>query len=367
MSADTPTDTRTDACVDTTAPLNGERQVRAYAATEPGAALAPFSYTLPVLAAGEVDVRVRYCGVCHSDLSMIDNAWQYSQYPLVPGHEVLGEVVAVGEGVSHLPIGQAVGLGWHSAYCGSCAVCDSGDHNLCRRAEETIAGRHGGFADTVRASAEALVALPEGLLKPDIAPLLCGGITVYNPLREYGVKAGDRVGVVGIGGLGHIALVFLKAMGCELVAFSSSTAKAEEAKRLGADVVLDSTDKNAIKQAAGSLDMLLSTVNVKLDWNRYLTCLKPRGRLHFVGMSLEPLQINIAYLMDGQKSVSASPVGSPARIAEMLDFAAAEQLGAEVECFPMSELNVALDRLRAGDIHYRAVLVADFDENWEGG
>jgi len=331
-------------------------RINAYAAMKAGAALEPFSYEVGELDPGEVEIDVAYCGICHSDLSMIDDEWGMSQYPLVGGHEVIGTVAAVGSHVQGLQEGMTVGLGWHSAYCGQCSSCREGDQNLCSNAEGTIVARHGGFADKVRADAASIVVIPEGLDLESAGPLFCGGITVFNPLVQFGVKSTDKVAVIGIGGLGHIALQFLNAWGCEVTAFTSSDSKRQEALELGAHKTLNSRDPQEIEAAAGSFDFIISTVNVKLDWDLYLNTLKPKGRLHFVGATLEPLDLGVFSLIMAQRSVSGSPVGSPATIAKMLEFAQQHDIKPQVEMFPMNEINAAFDHLKSGNARYRIVL-----------
>jgi uncharacterized zinc-type alcohol dehydrogenase-like protein len=330
--------------------------IKAHAAMEPGAKLEPFEYDPGPLAPGDVEIEVEHCGICHSDLSMIKNEWGISQYPLVPGHEVIGTIGMVGQGVSHLRPGQRVGLGWHAGYCGTCSCCLSGDHNLCAGASPTIVARHGGFADKVRAGAASVIPLPERLDPTKAGPLFCGGITVFNPLDQFGISPTARVGVIGIGGLGHLALAFLNAWGCDVTAFTSSKAKREEALKLGAHRTLDSRDPGELEAAARSFDLLISTVNVKLDWNAYLGTLRPKGRLHLVGASLEPLDLSIFPMLLGQLSVSSSPVGSPATIGRMLAFAERHQILPVTQHFPFSEVNEAVEHLESGKAHYRVVL-----------
>jgi len=287
---------------------------------------------------------------------MIDNEWGMTQYPIVAGHEVIGTIAAVGSNVENLEKGMTVGLGWHSGYCGHCSSCKTGDQNLCATAEGTIVGRHGGFADKVRAEASSVVVIPEGMDLESAGPLLCGGITVFNPMVQFDIKPTDKVAVIGIGGLGHLALQFLNAWGCEVTAFTSSESKQKEALELGAHKVLNSRDQEAIESASGSFDYIISTVNVKLDWNLYLNTLKPKGRLHFVGATLEPLDLGVFPLMMGQRSVSGSPVGSPATIERMLEFARLHDIRPQVEVYPMSEINEAFDHLKSGEARYRVVL-----------
>jgi uncharacterized zinc-type alcohol dehydrogenase-like protein len=330
--------------------------IKAFAAFESGGKLKPFEYDPGLLGAHQVEIDVEHCGICHSDLSMLNNEWNISEYPLVPGHEVIGTIAAVGGAVTHLEIGQRVGLGWHSGYCMSCGSCLSGDHNLCANSEATVVGRHGGFADKVRASAVSVFPLPQSVDAATAGPLFCGGITVFNPLVQYDVSPTSRVGVIGIGGLGHMALLFLNAWGCEVTAFTSSTEKREEALKLGAHHTVNSRDPSALEDEAGNFDLILSTVNIKLDWNAYMAALKPKGRLHFLGATLDPLDLHVFPMLLGQRSVSGSPVGSPATIRRMLEFTARHQIKPVTEQFRFEQVDEAIARLKSGQARYRIVL-----------
>jgi uncharacterized zinc-type alcohol dehydrogenase-like protein len=333
--------------------------VKALAARGANQALETIEFDLPDLDSHHVDIAVESCGICHSDLSMLDNEWGMTGFPLVPGHEVVGRVAAVGDHVSHLKVGQRVGLGWFSGSCMSCRSCMNGDHNLCATAEQTIVGRHGGFASRVRAKAEWVTPLPEGVDASKAGPLFCGGITVFNPIVQLGIKPTDRVGVIGIGGLGHMALAFLNKWGCEVTAFTSSDSKKQEALSLGAHRVVNSRDSAQLASIAGSLDFILSTVNVTLDWPTYINTLAPRGKLHLVGAVLEPVALPVFPMIVGQKSLSASPLGSPATTATMLDFCARHKIAPVTEHFPMSKANDAIQHLRDGKARYRVVLEND--------
>lgn len=330
--------------------------VRAYAAFKPGEELKPFEYELGALGSEDVEIDVEYCGICHSDLSMLNNDWGTSEYPIVPGHEVIGKIASVGSEVKKLKPGQRVGLGWNSRSCMTCEWCMSGNHNLCLTVEGTIVGRYGGFADKVRAHSAWAIPLPEGIDPIAAGPLFCGGITVFNPIVQFDVKPTDRVGVIGIGGLGHIALKFLHAWGCDVTAFSSSPDKEAEARELGANHFINSRDSNALKSVENSFDLILSTVNVDLDWSIYIACLRPKGKLHFVGVVPNPLSTQIFPLISAQKSISGSPLGSPATTAKMLDFAARHKIEPIIETFKFDEVNDAIERLRSGKARYRLVL-----------
>ena len=327
-----------------------------WAAKEAGGRLEEIAFDPGEMRPEQVEVRVESCGICHSDLSMLHNDWGISRYPLVPGHEVIGIIEKVGQQAKGLKVGDRVGLGWFAGSCMSCSPCLSGRQQLCGSAEGIIVGRHGGFADKVRANWEWAVKLPEALDPGSSGPLFCGGITVFGPIADFGIRPTDRVGVVGIGGLGHLALQFLHAWGCEVTAFSSNPSKADEARRMGAHHVVDSTDSSALKRIAGTLDFILVTANVPLDWDAYLGALAPDGRLHFVGAVLEPVPVPAFTLIGGRKSVSGSPLGSPATVATMLDFCARHRIAPVTETFPMHDVNAALDHLRAGKARHRIVL-----------
>ena len=299
------------------------------------------------------------CGVCHSDLSLVNNDWGFTNYPLVPGHEVVGTIREVGPGVTHVKVGDTVGLGWFSASCMTCDDCMRGDHNMCATAEQTIVGRHGGFADRVRCGAEWATPLPDGIDVKKAGPLFCGGITVFNPIVQFDIKPTDRVGVVGIGGLGHFALQFLNKWGCEVTAFTSSEAKRDEALKMGAHHVVSSRDEEQLKPLARSMNLILSTVNVDLNWQAYMDTLAPRGRLHTVGAVPSPMPIAAFPMITGQKSVSGSPLGSPATIRKMLEFCVRHDIEPVTEHFPMSKVNDALAHLEAGKARYRVVLDND--------
>ena len=333
--------------------------VKALATTAADQLLKPFEYKNGPLPADEVEIDVEYCGICHSDLSMIENQWHMTSYPLVPGHEVAGRIAAVGAAVKHLKPGDRVGLGWSSASCMVCPSCMAGDHNLCASGKGTIVGRHGGFADKVRCHASWAIPLPETLDSKMAGPLFCGGITVFNPIVQFGIKPTDRVGVVGIGGLGHMAIQFLSKWGCQVTAFTTSPSKAAEAKKFGAHATIDSRSDQALQDAAGAFDFLLVTVNVTLNWPLYLGTLRAKGRLHFVGAVMEPLPIPVFALLIRQLSVSASPLGSPATTLKMLEFCTRHEIAPQIEEFPMSKVNEALAHLKSGKARYRIVLKND--------
>jgi uncharacterized zinc-type alcohol dehydrogenase-like protein len=311
------------------------------------------------LGAEEVEVAVEHCGLCHSDLSILNNDWGFSQYPAILGHEVIGRVTAMGPNAKGLKVGQRVGVGWTSGSCMHCTQCMSGNHHLCPQAQATIVGHRGGFATHIRAHWAWAIALPEKLNFAEAGPLLCGGITVFAPLMMY-ARPTSRVGIIGIGGLGHMAVKFAAAYGCDVTAFTSSASKFEEAQGFGAHHVVSSRDTAALKKLGGSFDLLISTVNVKLDWDALISTLAPNGRLHIVGAVLEPIPVAAFSLIAQQRSISGSPTGSPVAIQTMLDFAARHKVTPQNEHFPMSSINQAFARLESGQARYRIVLDADF-------
>jgi len=334
--------------------------IKAYAALTKGAALQPFEFNPGPLPDEQVEIQVEYCGICHSDLSMLDNEWGLTAYPFVPGHEVAGRIVAAGSQVKGVQVGQRVGLGWYSQSCMACPQCLSGNHNLCAQVQGTIVQRHGGFANRVRCHWAWAVPLPEALEARNSGPLFCGGITVFNPIIQCAVQPTNRVGVIGIGGLGDLALQFLNKWGCEVTAFTSSDSKRDEAITFGAHKVVNSRDANQLQKIAGSLDFILCTANASLPWDAIIGSLAPKGRLHLVGVVPEPIPVAAFALIGAQKAVSGSPLGSPFNTAQMLDFSARHGIAPTIEVFPMSQVNAALDHLRAGKARYRIVLQNDF-------
>ncbi len=330
--------------------------IQAYASVESGGDLTPFSYDPGPLAGDHVEIEVTACGLCHSDVSMLDNEWGVSQYPLVPGHEAVGRITEVGAGVSHLKPGQMVGVGWSAESCLTCGQCLSGHHQRCGTGKPTIRGRHGGFADRMRVQAVWAIPLPEGLDTRSAGPLFCGGITVFSPFLDYNILPTDRVGVIGIGGLGHLAVQFARAWGCEVTAFTGSMDKAEELKNLGAHKVVNSRDDSALKALRGQYDVIISTVNVNLAWHRYIAALAPQGRLVHVGMITEPMAVPGAALISGQKRVGGSDTGSPAVVAKMLEFCARHDIRPVTEYFKFADVNDAIAHLKSGKARYRIVL-----------
>jgi alcohol/geraniol dehydrogenase (NADP+) len=336
-------------------------QIQALATKAAKGKLEPFSYDPGPLGDDQVEISVDYCGLCHSDLTMINNDIGFSQFPLVPGHEAIGRITALGSHAKFLKLGQTVGLGWNAGSCLHCAQCLSGNQNMCSTLEMTIVGRHGAFATKVRCHWLWAAPIPDGIDLAKAGPLLCGGITVFNPFLQFDILPTDRVGIIGIGGLGHMALQFANKWGCDVTAFTSSAGKADEAKALGAHHIIDTHSKDELAKAAGSFDFILSTVSGNVDWPAYIRALGPKGRINVLGLITEPMPVSAIDLLIAQRSVSGSPSGPPTSVNKMLDFSARHGIAAITEEFPMSKANEALAHLEAGKARYRIVLKQDLN------
>jgi alcohol/geraniol dehydrogenase (NADP+) len=320
-------------------------------------ALKPFVYEPLPLGPHDVEIRISHCGICHSDVHLVDGDWGVGSYPMVPGHEIVGMVAAAGPEVTQLDVGQRVGIGWQRGACLACEACGNGDENLCEDQKATCVGHHGGFADRIRLDGRFAFPIPDGLASESAAPLLCGGATVYSPLRRW-AKPSMRVGVVGIGGLGHLALQFASAMGCEVTAISSTPDKEPEARSFGAHRFLATRDPRVLRGAASSLDFVLSTLFVATDWEALLGTLRPNGVLCLVAAPSEALTVPGIALLAGQKSVTGSGTAGRPAIREMLAFAARHRIAARVQVRPLAEADSALGDVRKGRARYRIVLAA---------
>jgi uncharacterized zinc-type alcohol dehydrogenase-like protein len=294
--------------------------------------------------------------VCHSDVHLINNDWGLSKYPFIPGHEIVGTVTGVGSEVTDRALGERVGIGWQADSCGICEWCRQGDEHLCAKAQPTCIGRNGGYADAIRVNAKFAIPVPEGLESENVAPLLCAGITVYSPLRNWLARPSSHVGVVGIGGLGHLGLQFARAFGCEVTAFSTSKDKEAEARELGAHNFVNTRENGEIKKAAGSLDLILSTVSADQDFQSFIAMLRPKGTLVVLGASPSPMQVSAFSLIGGQKAIAGSPSGSPRDLHEMLGVAARHKVKAITERFAMKDANKAVEKVKKNQVRYRAVL-----------
>lgn len=322
-------------------------KIAAWAAKDAGAPLTPFEYDGTV-EDHQVAVKVEHCGICHSDVHLVDNDWG-STYPLVPGHEIVGTVEQAGPAVRGLKVGDRVGIGWQSKSCGTCAACTEGHDNFCRANEATASGNYGGFASHIIADERLAVPIPDGLDGAATAPMLCGGVTVWTPLSRY-AKLGDHVVVMGIGGLGHMAVKFAVAMGCKVTTVSRSMDKQAASQAMGAHAhVTDIAD-------ADPADMVIATAPVGMDWRAVVRRLRPLGTLCIVGAVPEPITVMAMDLIGGSKRIVGSGTGGRKQLIEMLDFAALHGIGATIEHFPMDECSDALEHVRQGKANLRVVL-----------
>ncbi|MCO5143429.1 MAG: NAD(P)-dependent alcohol dehydrogenase [Oligoflexia bacterium] len=327
-----------------------------WVAKHKGANLEKINRPLEKLLQDDVLVKVKYCGLCHSDIHIINDDWGGIKYPVVPGHEIIGEVVDLGKNVSNLKKGDFVGIGWQGGSCGTCIDCTTGHENFCEESKATCLSVSGGFAEFHITKKEFCFKLSSSLVLAETAPLFCGGITVYSPLREFLNNQKKRVGIVGLGGLGHMAVKFAKKMGNELTVFSHTKDKAEEAARLGASNFVFTDLEQNNDRLKRKLDFILVTSNANPNMDFYLNALDRDGTLCFVGIPPDNISLGVFQLLGKRLRISASPIGSPSEIRGMLDFVEREGVFPEIESFSMSEINLAIEKLKKNQVKYRAVL-----------
>jgi uncharacterized zinc-type alcohol dehydrogenase-like protein len=336
-----------------------------YAATSAGEPLTPLTFERRDPGPRDLVLDLMFCGICHSDLHFVNDDWGVTRYPVVPGHEIVGKVRTVGAEVTNHSVGDIVAIGCLIDSCRSCDACKEGDEPSCfEHATQTYGGfergtdipTHGGYSTSYVINADYALKVPDALDPAAAAPLLCAGITTYSPLRQWQVGPGDRVGVVGLGGLGHMGIKFAAAFGAEVVAITSSPAKVEDARRLGAHDVIVSTDRAALKRNRGALSFVLDTVSAPHDVNRELSLLRRRGTLCLVGLPPEPMPISAAALVLGRKQLVGSNIGGIAETQEMLDFCAEHDIVSDIELVAVTEIEDAFKRVAAGQVRYRAVI-----------
>lgn len=333
-------------------------KIQGYAAYKAKDALKEFVYEPATLKPQDVAIKISHCGICHSDIHLIDNDWSVSKYPFIPGHEIVGEVTGRGSQVKDLKIGDRVGVGWESRSCHTCEWCQSGNENLCENNEATCVGRNGGYAERIIVDNQLAFPIPKEIDSPHAAPLMCAGVTVFSPLRRLGVNKNTKVGVVGIGGLGHLAIQFAKALGAEVTAFSTSPGKKAEAKKFGAHNFIIANREN-LKKAHDTVDVLLSVVTVDLDWPLWLDVLRQNGKLVVLGASPSDMKVSPGTLLSRQKSIVGSNTGGIPMIKEMLVFAARHGIKPQIEVELLSNVNAALTKVRNNQARYRMVLEID--------
>ncbi|NGX62114.1 MAG: Aldehyde reductase Ahr [Chlamydiae bacterium] len=333
------------------------KTIEGFAVIKQGDKLTPYQYEEARLSPYGIEVEISHCGICHSDLHLITNDWGMTKYPLIPGHEIIGHVIQKGEQVKGFSIGDRIGIGWQRSSCHFCEFCHTGEENLCDKQEATCVGHFGGFANKILVDSRFAFHIPDGLASENAAPLLCGGATVFSPLIQFNIQGTHKVGVVGIGGLGHLAIQFANAFGCEVTAFSSTPQKEQEAKEFGAHRFINSSDAKAFESAKSSLDLILFTSSAMVDFDSYLSLLRPKGKLCILGAPKEGhVDVPIFSLLPFRKMVCSSAIASPHVIDEMLQFAALHNIVAKTEVFPMHEANLAIEKLSKNQIRYRAVL-----------
>jgi uncharacterized zinc-type alcohol dehydrogenase-like protein len=337
---------------------------RGYAATNPKSPLGPFAFERRAPREHDVDIEVLFCGICHSDVHQVRDEWSGSTYPMVPGHEVLGRVTHVGPKVTKLKVGDLAGVGCMVDSCSECVYCKAGEEQHCQKGvswtynskERDGSPTYGGYSDHLVVDEKFALRVTA---QPDlarVAPLLCAGITTYSPLKRAHVGPGQRVGIIGLGGLGHVGVRLARSFGAEVVVFTSSPGKSEDARRLGAGEVVVSRDARAMAAQAGRFDFILDTVSAPHDLNVYLDALKPHGSLVLVGLPSEPPTVIPGKLVSQSRHLSGSVIGGIAETQEMLDYCAQHEIFCDVEVIPVQKVNEAYDRLVAGDVKYRFVL-----------
>ncbi len=337
----------------------------AYAAETATSPLAPFHFQRRDLGKHDVQIEILYCGVCHSDLHTVRSEWQGTTYPCVPGHEIVGRAVQVGEEVNKFKAGDTVGVGCMVDSCRSCANCQDNLEQFCENgttftynsADKHTGGiTYGGYSDGIVVDQAFVLKIPDNLDLAAAAPLLCAGITTYSPLHHNNVSKGQKVGVVGLGGLGHMGVKLAKALGAHVVVFTTSSNKVEDALRLGADEVVNSKNADEMKKHLNSFHFILDTVSAQHDINAYLVLLKRQGNLTQVGVPPEPLSLNVGSLIFGRRSLSGSLIGGIKETQEMLDFCGKHNITSDIELISIQQINEAYDRLVKSDVKYRFVI-----------
>jgi alcohol dehydrogenase (NADP+) len=337
-------------------------RVPAYAAQTAGAPLAPLTIERRDPRPDDVQMEILFCGICHSDIHQARDEWGGAKFPMVPGHEIVGRVTAVGTGVRRFKVGDLAGVGCMVDSCGQCDACRRGTEQFCERgAAFTYNGTEmdrttptqGGYSGSIVVKESFALRIPAGLDPAGAAPLLCAGVTTYSPLRQWGVTAGQKVGVVGLGGLGHMGVKLARSMGAEVTLFSTSASKQKDAERLGATGFVLTREPEALRAHRGRFDFLLDTVSAAHDIEAYLAMLRPGGTLALVGMPPEKLKIGAGALVSGNRRLAGSLIGGIAETQEMLDHCGKHRIVSDVEIIPIQQVNEAYERTLKSDVKYR--------------
>lgn len=339
-------------------------QAKAYAAFSANTPLAPFTIDRRDLGAHDVDIDILYCGVCHSDIHQVRSEWGKSIYPIVPGHEIVGRIVAVGSAVKKFKVGDLAGVGCFVDSCRTCDNCKSGEEQFCERGmvgtynsyDKEGNPTYGGYSTRIVVDENYTLKVSDKLPLSGVAPLLCAGITTYSPLRHVGVKPGDKVAVLGLGGLGHMAVKFAASFGAEVTMLSSSPSKQADAEKLGAHHFILTSDAVAMKKAAKSFDVILNTVSANHEYSTYLNLLKTNGTMIIVGIPEVPSKLPANVLINQRRSIMGSLIGGIKETQEMLDYCAEHNITSEVEVIDMQYINEAYERMLKSDVKYRFVI-----------
>ncbi|WP_440411009.1 NAD(P)-dependent alcohol dehydrogenase [Neorhizobium petrolearium] len=337
---------------------------RGYAATDASKPLTPFTFERREPNADDVVISIQYCGVCHSDIHQARNEWGNSHYPMVPGHEIVGTVTAVGSSVTKFKIGDHVGVGCFVDSCVGCAARDLDNEQYMPGLVQTYndfeaAGKtptYGGYSDSIVVKEGYVLSIPDNLPLDAAAPLLCAGITLYSPLRHWNAGPGMKVAILGMGGLGHMGVKLAHAMGADVTVLSQSLSKKEDGLRLGADHYYATSDAETFKALAGTFDLIICTVSAEIDWNAYLNLLKVNGSMVLVGVPEHSVPVHAFSLVPGRRSLAGSMIGSIKETQEMLDFCGEHNIVSEIEKINISEINEAYERVLKSDVRYRFVI-----------
>ena len=343
-------------------------KTRAYAATSKTSPLAPLIIERREPGANDVLIEILFCGICHSDIHQVRDEWSGATpalFPMVPGHEIVGRVKQVGKQVTRFKVGDTAGVGCFVDSCRECDPCRRGLEQFCEKgAAWTYNGTemdrttptYGGYSSQIVVAERYALKVPAGLDPARAAPLLCAGITTYSPLRQWNTKKGDRVGVVGLGGLGHMAVKLAASMGADVTMLSTSRSKEADARRLGAQAFESTRDEATFEKLAGRFDLLIDTISAPHDYNRYLGMLRPQGAMVIVGIPPEPIPVSAWSLIAGNRRLAGSAIGGIPETQEMLDYCARHEIGADVEVIPIQKVNEAYDRMIRNDVRYRFVI-----------
>ncbi len=340
-------------------------KVKSFAAFDPTSPLKPLHFERRAVGPSDVQIEIQYCGICHSDIHTARSEWGPASYPLVPGHEIVGKVTAVGKSVTKFKVGETVGVGCMVGSCGQCASCAEGLEQYCvpgfvgtynSPATDGTGHTQGGYSSGIVVDQNFVLRIPAGMDPARAAPLLCAGITTYSPLRHWKIGRGMKVGIIGLGGLGHMGVKIASAMGAEVVMLTTSPKKADDAKRLGARSVLVTTDPDAMAQQAETFDFLLDTVSAQHDLTSYLNLLKREGQMVMVGAPEKPLPLPTFALIFRRKNLAGSLIGGIRETQEMLDFCAKHGITADIEMIAPEQINDAYNRMLKSDVRYRFVM-----------